>query len=98
MLDEFRQLWSRIRTDTQLRQALAAVPEDAGPLHSSTLLHRAMSLMRDASPGYLQHFIAYADALSWMEQLHATGALETATGAAASAPRSSTRTRSRKRN
>jgi hypothetical protein len=25
--------------------------------------------MRDVSPGYLQHFVAYADALSWMEQL-----------------------------
>ncbi|MCE7033242.1 DUF2894 domain-containing protein [Lysobacter sp. GX 14042] len=68
-LEEFQELWGRIRNDSQVRQSLAAVPEGAGPLHSSTLLHRAMGLMRDASPGYLEHFIAYADALSWMEQL-----------------------------
>ncbi|HUH90805.1 MAG TPA: DUF2894 domain-containing protein, partial [Lysobacter sp.] len=59
VLDEFQQLWSRIRTDSQLRQSLDSAPEDAGPLHSSTLLHRAMSLMHEASPDYLQHFIAY---------------------------------------
>lgn len=76
VLDEFQQLWSRIRTDSQLRQSLDSAPEDAGPLHSSTLLHRAMSLMQDAAPGYLQHFIAYADALSWMEQLQEDGVLE----------------------
>lgn len=77
VLDEFQRLWSRIRTDSQLRQSLQSVPEDAGPLHSSTLLHRAMTLMQEASPGYLQHFIAYADALSWMEQLQEDGMLET---------------------
>lgn len=68
-LDEFQELWGRIRTNSQLRQSLATAPEGAGPLHSSTLLHRAMTLMRNASPGYLEHFIAYVDALSWMEQL-----------------------------
>lgn len=77
VLDEFQRLWSRIRTDSQLRKSLDSAPEDAGPLHSSTLLHRAMSLMHEASPGYLQHFIAYADALSWMEQLQEKGVLET---------------------
>lgn len=76
VLDEFQQLWGRIRTDSQLRQSLAAVPEDAGPLHSSALLHRAMTLMQEAAPGYLQHFIAYVDALSWMEQLQQQGVLE----------------------
>ena len=68
-LDEFRQLWGRIRTDSQLRDALAAIPEGAGPLHASTLLHRAMALMQEASPGYLEHFVAYVDALTSMERL-----------------------------
>jgi hypothetical protein len=79
VLDEFQQLWSRIRTDSQLRQSLDSAPEDAGPLHSSSLLHRAMTLMHEAAPGYLQHFIAYADALSWMEQLQEDGVLDTHT-------------------
>lgn len=72
-LEEFQELWGRIRNDSQVRQSLATAPEGAGPLHSSTLLHRAMTLMRTISPGYLEHFIAYADALSWMEQLQDGG-------------------------
>jgi hypothetical protein len=74
VLEEFQQLWSRIRIDSLLRQCLDSLSEDAGPLHSSVLTYRAMALMRDVSPGYLQHFIAYADVLTWdvltwMEQL-----------------------------
>jgi len=69
VLDEFQQLWSRIRIDSLLRQCLDGLPEDAGPLHSSVLTYRAMDLMREVSPGYLQHFVAYTDALSWLEQL-----------------------------
>ncbi|MGV8960107.1 MAG: DUF2894 domain-containing protein [Stenotrophomonas sp.] len=69
-LDEFQQLWGRIRIDSLLRQSLESISEDAGPLHSSVLLHRAMTLMRDISPEYLQHFLAYADVLTWMEQLN----------------------------
>ncbi|MGY0797917.1 DUF2894 domain-containing protein [Lysobacter sp. A286] len=91
VLAEFQQLWNRVRTDSQLRRSLDAVPEDAGPLHSSALLHRAMRLMHDASPGYLQHFIGYVDALSWMEQLQEDGVLEPPT------PARSGKTRPRKR-
>ncbi|WP_313319836.1 DUF2894 domain-containing protein [Stenotrophomonas sp.] len=78
-LDEFQQLWSRIRIDSLLRQCLDALPEDAGPLHSSVLTYRAMALMQDISPEYLQHFIGYVDVLTWMDQLapaSATGAAE----------------------
>lgn len=69
VLDEFQQLWSRIRIDGLLRQCLDSLPDDAGPLHSRVLTYRAMELMRDVSPAYLQHFIAYADVLTWMEHL-----------------------------
>lgn len=69
VLDEFQQLWSRIRIDSLLRQCLDSLSEDAGPLHSSVLTYRAMMLMREVSPEYLQHFIAYTDVLTWMEQL-----------------------------
>lgn len=70
VLDEFRQLWSRIRIDRLLRECLDALPEDAGPLHSRVLTGRAMAQMREVSPAYLQHFIAYVDVLTWMERLH----------------------------
>lgn len=70
LVEYFRKTWSRVRTETQLRQSLDQVPKNAGPLNSSSLVHRALSLMREVSPGYLQHFLAYADALSWLEQLN----------------------------
>ncbi|MEG1682083.1 MAG: DUF2894 domain-containing protein [Stenotrophomonas sp.] len=31
-----------------------------------------MALMQELSPEYLQHFIAYVDVLTWMEQLGAS--------------------------
>lgn len=69
-LAEFRQLWAGILGERQLRQSLAHGPVDAGPLNSGVLVHRAISLMRELSPEYLQHFLSYADNLSWLERLH----------------------------
>ena len=69
-LDDFRKTWSRISTDVQLRQSREQVPTNAGPLNSSSLVHRALSLMRAQSPAYLQHFLSYVDALSWLDQLN----------------------------
>jgi hypothetical protein len=71
LVDYFRATWARVRTGQQLRVAEVLVPQNAGPLNSSSLVHRALSLMRELSPGYLQQFLAYADALSWLEQLNA---------------------------
>nr|WP_063570573.1 DUF2894 domain-containing protein [Luteibacter rhizovicinus] len=68
-LDQFQKLWSRMRTESQLRQSLEHAPENAGPLNSSALVHRSIALMRDLSPGYLQHFVSYVDDLSSLEQL-----------------------------
>ncbi|MCF7696061.1 DUF2894 domain-containing protein [Mycetohabitans sp. B2] len=69
-LDYFRKTWAKVRIEKQLRQSLNQVPRNAGPLNSSSLVHRSLSLMRELSPGYLQQFLAYADTLSWMEQLN----------------------------
>ena len=71
----FRDTWSRLSSERQLRQSLAQVPGNAGPLNSSSLVHRSLSLMRELSPGYLQQFLSYVDALSWMEQLNGGSAL-----------------------
>lgn len=68
-LEEARRVWTQIRTDSQVRASLDDVPADAGPLNSGMLVHRAIHFMRDVSPGYLQHFIAYADTLSSLERL-----------------------------
>jgi hypothetical protein len=55
----------------RLTASLAKQPENAGPLNSQRLIHRALSLMRELSPAYLQHFMAHVDTLMWMEQAQA---------------------------
>ncbi len=72
-LEDFRKLWSQLHTRSQVRQSLQHLPTHAGPLNSSSLVYRALALMRDVSPGYLHHFMPYLDALSWLQQLHDHG-------------------------
>lgn len=74
----FRSTWSRLSAERRLTRSLATVPENAGPLNSHQLVHRALQTMRETSPGYLHHFMTYVDALLWLDQ--AGGA---ATGGAA---------------
>lgn len=69
LIDYFRDVWSSLGTRRMLRQSQAQVPTNAGPLNSQNLVHRSLTMMRSVSPGYLAHFLSYADALSWMEQL-----------------------------
>jgi hypothetical protein len=85
VLDYFRETWSRFSTEKQLRQSLEQVPDNAGPLNSNSLVHRSLSLMRALSPGYLQQFLSYVEALSWMEQLVAPAA-GTSMGTGAATP------------
>ena len=77
-LDYFRATWSKVSAEKQLRQSFEQVPGNAGPLNSSSLVHRSLSLMRELSPGYLQQFLSYVDALSWMEQLTTGGGVQPA--------------------
>ncbi|GAB3516047.1 DUF2894 domain-containing protein [Pseudoxanthomonas daejeonensis] len=91
VLDELRTVWSRLRNDSQMRESMEQVPADAGPLNSGMLVHRALQLMQATAPGYLQHFIAYADTLSSLQQLRES---TVPAGADARAP---TRGRGRKR-
>lgn len=93
MLPEFRQLWARLRSESQLRESLAPAPADTGPLNSSRLVHRALGLMRETSPAYLQSFLSYLDVLTWLEPLHALAAPP----AAEESPVAGARKRTRKR-
>ena len=65
----FRSTWSRLSAEQQLAQALAQAPENAGPLNSHLLVLRALQLMQEVSPDYLQRFMSYADTLLWLEQV-----------------------------
>lgn len=64
----FRSTWSRLSAERRLTRSLATVPENAGPLNSHQLVHRALQTMRETSPGYLHHFMTYVDALLWLDQ------------------------------
>ncbi|WP_329601737.1 DUF2894 domain-containing protein [Paraburkholderia antibiotica] len=90
-LDHFREVWSKVRTEKQLRQSLAPVPGNAGPLNSSSLVHRALSLMRELSPGYLKQFLSYVDTLSWLEQMNGGAPAEKEAPRAAAASKSTRR-------
>jgi len=87
----FEKTWSRLSTDLRLRQSQQHVPDNAGPLNSSQLIHRALLLMQDRSPGYLRHFLSYVDTQSWMAQLNANAAPPPAKSAAAKKPARKTR-------
>ncbi|MNI45770.1 hypothetical protein D3C73_1002100 [compost metagenome] len=94
MLEYFRAVWSRVSADRQVRQSQQQVHKNAGPLNSNQLVHRALSLMRELSPGYLQQFLSYTDALMWMEQIHAataTAPKDAARGAAKKTSRAKAR-------
>jgi hypothetical protein len=69
----FKSTWSRLSADRRLHQSLAKVPENAGPLNSHHLVHRALTLMRDASPEYLNKFMSYVDGLLWLDDANARG-------------------------
>ncbi len=68
MLQFFRRTWSRLSAEQRLAQSRSSLPENAGPLHSHQLVHRSLTLMRELSPAYFDHFIAHVDALLWLEQ------------------------------
>ncbi|MDP9581525.1 UNVERIFIED_ORG: hypothetical protein J2791_000806 [Burkholderia contaminans] len=74
LIDYFRTMWSKVRTEQQYRQSLDQVPRNAGPLNSNSLVHRSLATMRELSPEYLQQFLSYIDALAWLEDLAGGGA------------------------
>ncbi len=64
----FRNTWTRIGVDRQLRRSLRAVPENPGPLNSQLLVLRALQQMQDTSPAYLDRFMSHVQALLWLDQ------------------------------
>lgn len=90
VVQQHRAAWTRLRAEQRVAQAQTALPDQAGPLNSQLLLHRALTLMRETAPGYLQHFMAQAEALMWLEQAQAAPAAAAPRGKATKVP---TRTR-----
>lgn len=81
-VQQFRSTWTRLSADQRLTQALAKVPDNAGPLNSQRLLHRSLALMRELSPDYLERFVSYVDALLWLDDVAGSSASNTPSKAA----------------
>ena len=64
----FRDTWSRLRINKQVRQALQQAPKNAGPLNSQVVALRSLALMRDIAPDYLNRFMSHVDTLLCLEQ------------------------------
>ena len=75
-LQFFQRTWSRISAEQRLAQSRATLPDNAGPLNSHHLVHRALTLMHELSPEYLERFVGYVDALQWLEQANEAAAQE----------------------
>lgn len=88
-LRQFRRTWSRLSVQVRLTQSVAKGPENAGPLNSHGLALRALQGMQEIAPDYLEHFMAYFEALQWLDQAAGSVSLPPARAAApaAEAPR-----------
>jgi len=65
----FRSTWARLAVHRSMNQSLAKTPKNAGPLNSHRLVLRALQLMQETSPAYLNRFVSYVDALLALERL-----------------------------
>ena len=75
VVEDFRRLWATHRQQAQLQASMQPPPADAGPLNSASLAHRALAAMHDSSPGYLQHFMTWLDALAWLDRMQSKDGL-----------------------
>lgn len=78
-LDYFRNTWGRMQVKQRVARTLARPPDNAGPLNSHLLALRALQQMQSLSPAYLARFVAYLDALLWVDQAAAAVPLAPAT-------------------
>ncbi len=67
----FRGTWTRLSAERRLAQSRARLPDNAGPLNSHRLMHRALTLMQELSPAYMGHFMGYVETLQWLDQAQA---------------------------
>ena len=60
---QFRRQLHSIGVQKQVRQAVAQAPQNAGPINSHMLTLRALVLLRDLSPHYLERLMTQVDTL-----------------------------------
>ena len=90
-VQQFRKQLRKISVQKQVSHAIAQAPQNAGPINSHMLVLRALGLMRELSPDYLQRFVAYINTLVVLEN-----AVAPATGKALARKTSSPRKSSKR--
>lgn len=68
-LQYFRDALQQQHAEKLVSHALIDAPESSGPLNPQKLALRSLEIMREVSPAYLGHFVAYVDTLFWLEKL-----------------------------
>jgi len=81
-IQQFRQRLSKISVQKQVTQAIAQAPQNAGPINSHMLVLRALGLMRDLSPDYLNRFMVHVDTLLSLEGMAQAKGLPSKSGPA----------------
>jgi hypothetical protein len=71
---DYRSTWSRLSVQQRVQQALARVPDNAGPLNTQRLVHQLLHALHAASPPYLHRLVTQVEALLWLEQVAQGGA------------------------
>lgn len=66
---DYRSTWSRLSVQQRVQQALARVPDNAGPLNTQRLVHQLLHALHAASPPYLHRLVTQVEALLWLEQV-----------------------------
>lgn len=66
-VQQFRKQLRTLSVQKQVRTALSKAPQNAGPINSHMLVLRALGMMRELSPDYLQRFMTYVDTLILLE-------------------------------
>jgi hypothetical protein len=68
-VQQFRKQLRKISIQKQVSQALTQAPRNAGPINSHMLVVRALGLMRDIAPDYLNRFMQHVDTLLCLDDM-----------------------------
>ena len=66
---KLRESMLKRRVDRLIAEAVAAMPEDPGPLNPQMLAIRSLTTLGDLSPAYLSRFVPYIESLHCLEQV-----------------------------
>lgn len=66
-LTAIRASQSRHQARQRLAQAINAIPDNAGPLNSQRLISRALQVLNEDAPAYVEQLMAHIDTLIWLQ-------------------------------